>query len=152
MGWLRLRPGPPVERGVLGTPTEEEEGQEEEEDEREPLLVRSTAVVVVELLLWGDSSLISIWFLRGPVDIFWMLNWLTVDREVGMTEEEEAEEEQDDTPEEEGAARMEGAWGFVGELMGMYTWEVWWPWFWCCEVCEEPCWEADHEAQGCEIW
>lgn len=53
-----------MDRGVVGTvatPVEEEEdeGQEEEvEDERGPLLVRSTAVV--ELLLWGDSSLISI--------------------------------------------------------------------------------------------
>lgn len=57
MGWLRLRPGPPMERGVVGTVAtpveeEEEEGQEEEvEQDRGPLLVRSTAVVVVELLL-----------------------------------------------------------------------------------------------------
>lgn len=58
VGWLRLRPGPPMDRGVVGTvatPVEEEEEEEEEgheeevEDERGPLLVRSTAVV--ELLL-----------------------------------------------------------------------------------------------------
>lgn len=54
-----------------------------------------------------------------------------------MTEDEEEDEEQDDTPEEEAwlpVGRMEGAWGLVGELIGMYTWDVWWPWFWCCEV------------------
>lgn len=44
-----------------------------------------------------------------------------VDREVGMTEEEEVEEEHEETPEEEAwlpAGKMEGAWGFVGELIG----------------------------------
>lgn len=66
MGWLRLKPGPPMERGVVGTEATaveegEEDGQEEEaEEDRGPLLVRRTAVVVVELLLCGDSSLISI--------------------------------------------------------------------------------------------
>ena len=48
-----------------------------------------------------------------------MLYWLMVE-EVGMTEEEEDEHEE--TPEEEAwlpLGRMEGAWGFVGELMGM---------------------------------
>lgn len=58
-----MGPEPPIDRGVAGTEAapadeEEEEGQEDVEDERGPLLVRSTAVV--ELLLWGDSSLISI--------------------------------------------------------------------------------------------
>lgn len=52
-----------------------------------------------------------------------MLYWLMVDRVVGMTEEEEEEEEHDDdTPEEEAwlpVGRMEGAWEFVGELIGM---------------------------------
>jgi len=53
-----------------------------------------------------------------------MLYWLMVDREPGMTEEEEEEEEgeQEETP-EEGAwlpvLGMEGACGFVGELIGM---------------------------------
>lgn len=51
-----------------------------------------------------------------------MLYWLMVDRDVGMTEEEEEEEEHEETPEEEAwlpVGRMEGAWGFVGELIGM---------------------------------
>lgn len=117
-----------MERGVVGTepPTTEdvdEEGQEDGvEEERGPLLVRSTAVVVVELFLWGDSSLISIWFFRGPVEMFWMLYWLMVDIEVGMTEEDEEEEQEEETPVEEAwlpEGRMEGAWEFVGELMGM---------------------------------
>lgn len=118
-----------MERGVVGTepPTTEdvdEEGQEDGvEEERGPLPVRSTAVVVVvELLLWGDSSLISIWFFRGPVEMFWMLYWLMVDIEVGMTEEDEEEEQEEETPEEEAwlpEGRMEGAWEFVGELIGM---------------------------------
>lgn len=106
----------------MGAPPEGQEGQEEEEEDRELLLVRSSAVLVLELLRWGDSSLISIWFLRGPVDMFWMLNWLTVDREVGMTEEEEEDEQEDNTPEGEAwlpVGRAEGAWGLVGELMGM---------------------------------
>lgn len=45
--------------------------------------------------------------------------WLMVE-EVGMTEEEE--EEHEETPEEEAwlpVGIIEGAWGFVGELMGM---------------------------------
>lgn len=50
-----------------------------------------------------------------------MLYWLMVDKDVGMTEEEE-EEEHEETPEEEAwppLGIMEGAWGFVGELIGM---------------------------------
>lgn len=46
-----------------------------------------------------------------------MLYWLMVDREVA-----EEEEEHEETPEEVAwlpVGRIEGAWGFVGELIGM---------------------------------
>lgn len=51
--------------------------------------------------------------------MFWMLYWLMLDREVGMTEEEEEHEE---TPLEDAwllMGKLEGAWGFVGEQIGM---------------------------------
>lgn len=51
-----------------------------------------------------------------------MLIWPSVDSEPGITEEEEEEEEQEETPEEDAWVPVEGiggAWGFVGELMGM---------------------------------
>lgn len=90
----------------------QEEGQEEEvelqaergaelerrsEDEPEPL--------------WGDSSFISIWFLRGPVEMFWMLYWLKEEPDEGRGDEETA---WDAT-----AEGKEGACVLVGELIGM---------------------------------
>lgn len=51
-----------------------------------------------------------------------MLYWLMVDREPGMTEEDDDEEEHEETPEDEAwlpVGTIEGAWGFVGELIGM---------------------------------
>lgn len=129
VGWLRLRPDAAMESGVVPPSPraveeeeEEEDGQEEEgqeeEDEEEADDVRSTAV---ELLLCGDSSLISIWFLRGPVEMFWMLYWLKEDEEEapadgagGRPEEAEEQEEEEEAPtaeaegvEEEGATAEE---------------------------------------------
>lgn len=103
MGWLRLSPAPPMEIGAEGA-SEDDDGQDEDvelqaargpEPER-----RSVAEAGPPAALCGDSSLISIWFFRGPVEMFWMLYWL----EEGEGEEEEG---------------MEGAWVLVGELMGM---------------------------------
>lgn len=124
MGWLRLRPAAPIESGVVEPPSEDEEaGQEEEEDEEED--VRSTQDVAAELLRCGDSSLISIWFLRVPVEMFWMLYWLKEQDEGRPEAEEEAAEleeghagaeEEEEAAEEAAEEEEEEAWDPAAEM------------------------------------
>lgn len=81
VGWLRLSPGPPMESGAeepAEAASEEEEGDGQDDDvelqevrEVDPEHI-SVAVAEAEapLTLCGDSSLISIWFFLGPVEMF----------------------------------------------------------------------------------
>lgn len=107
---------------------EDEEGQDEDAELQagrgaRPERRRAAEVVPKPPVpLCGDSNLISIWFFRGPVEIFWMLYWPKEDAAGAALEEEgEGDEEEACDATTEG---MEGAWVLVGELIGMYTCEV----------------------------
>lgn len=118
MGWLRLSPAPPIEMGVeepeLGAREEEQEDGQEEEVElqatRGAELERRSEHEPEPEPLCGDSSFISIWFLRGPVEMFWMLYWLKEELDEGSGDEEAWDAT---------AEGMGGACVLVGELMGM---------------------------------
>lgn len=124
---------------------DDDDGQEEdaelEVDRGAELERRTVAEAVPEppAPLCGDSSLISIWFFRGPVEIFCMLYWPKED-ETGPAVDEE-EEGDGEGAWEATTEGMEGAWVLVGELIGMYTCEVW-----CWVPLQEP-WEP----AGCVI-
>lgn len=105
VGWLRLSPVPSMESGV----DDDEEGdwQAEDADAEAGRGVTSVAMapaVPVPLTLCGDSSLISIWFFLGPVEMFWMLNWLNEDE----SEEAAGSADKDDGKDGAGAEEEEG--------------------------------------------
>ena len=132
VGWLRLSPGPPIESGAedpAEAASEEEEGDGQDEDvelqEGRAAEPEHTSVAVAEAAAppprCGDSSLISIWFFLGPVEMFWMLNWLNEDDSgpAADDDEDEEDEEEEEAAWEDAACRIEGGWDVVGELIGM---------------------------------
>lgn len=108
---------------------EEEEGDGQDEDvellegrELDPVHISVAVAAAADAppTLCGDSSLISIWFFLGPVEMFWMLNWLKDDDSGPAADDDEEDEEEDEEQAwEDAACRMEGGWGVVGELIGM---------------------------------
>lgn len=84
--------------GPAPAASEDEDGQDEDAElqvgrgagpER-----RTAAEVVPEppAPLCGDSNFISIWFFRGPVEIFWMLYWPKDDKPRPAVDEGDEEE------------------------------------------------------------